>query len=960
MLEERGGAQGWEPAMRRPNSHPISSLAKCALVVLLGVGLTAPAASAARHFGPAPTIIVISPTVIAAGQPGEFKIHGANFHGDLLRVTIWDAANTMYILPNPRVDSPGTLITVAYPALTVPGNVQLEVISLDGRANVVQAALVRPDITSVSPPAGPLAGGTAVELRGVGLMNASPTWSCTHADGSAPLASFHAADGVSVVDATTIRIAHMPNASGVCPVDAFGGIDVTFGFDVTNLEGGHALLPTSAQFTYQAAPILTAISPLFAPASGGSTIQITGRHLERVDQVLIGGVPATGITPINDRSLTVTMPETSGGYQKISVHTPGGTAVNAAVKLGARPVITSLTPSMGPTAGGTRVALSGYGLSGLSAVTFAGQPGTNVTRVSNALARVTAPDGGAAGPVNLHLTFNGDGYTWLAMNKGNAVQFRYMDQPVISQLSPSTGPMSGGTQLTIRGTSLNGASRVLVRGLRATIVSTSFNTVVIETPESAAAGGAAIEVTAPGGRTSIAGGFTYLPNPTIASATPNVGPARGGTHVTITGTNLRGTQAVNFGGVAATSFTVVSGREIDAVTPPGDQYRQVQISVTTAAGRALLARGFAYGERIGRPDVLQVTPRVGLVAGGTEIVIEGRNFTGATIVNVNDAPLRNMRVVSATEIRGTTPPGTLGEAIITIAGPGGTVDQPGFAYVDYGPGRLTSVSPNVVPTTGGTLVVVRGEDFWQEPLLIQFGEYGVPVLAVSRSEDHRSLIIPTPAVRAPGVYPLRIRTFYGWTNAIDVTFQAVQPRIELLSESSGCTTCGTPLLILLADVVSPPVGVTFGGAGASFDAADPTALRVGAPYHAEGTVDVVVTFADGSHAVAPGAFTYTAPPAPAPDPGPSLSLTSVSPSDNLGSLDTTLTGAGLLAVDAVSGLSVISGTHVETFVTGYTIVNDTTITFTFPDKVGPGVYSIKVYAGTGSATLPGAYVVSII
>ncbi len=69
--------------------------------------------------------------------------------------------------------------------------------------------------------------------------------------------------------------------------------------------------------------------------------------------------------------------------------------------------------------------------------------------------------------------------------------------------------------------------------------------------------------------------------PTITSFTPST--AAMGTSVTITGTNLNGATAVSFGGVAATSFNVISSTTILATVGIG---ASGNVSVTTPGGKA--------------------------------------------------------------------------------------------------------------------------------------------------------------------------------------------------------------------------------------------------------------------------------------------------------------------------------------------------------------------------------------
>lgn len=67
--------------------------------------------------------------------------------------------------------------------------------------------------------------------------------------------------------------------------------------------------------------------------------------------------------------------------------------------------------------------------------------------------------------------------------------------------------------------------------------------------------------------------------PTISSFTPTKGSFAGGTSVVITGSNLSGATAVNFGDSPAASFTVDSATQITAVTPSHAIGREV-VSVT--------------------------------------------------------------------------------------------------------------------------------------------------------------------------------------------------------------------------------------------------------------------------------------------------------------------------------------------------------------------------------------------
>ncbi len=112
--------------------------------------------------------------------------------------------------------------------------------------------------------------------------------------------------------------------------------------------------------------------------------------------------------------------------------------------------------------------------------------------------------------------------------------------------------------------------------------------------------------------------------PNITSFTPtNAGI---GTTVTITGSNFTGTTAVSLGGVAATSFTIVSDAVITAMVAAvasGD------VAVTTPKGTATMG-GFYNGAVV--PVISSFSPASGPI--GTTVTITGTNFSPVAANNI--------------------------------------------------------------------------------------------------------------------------------------------------------------------------------------------------------------------------------------------------------------------------------------------------------------------------------------
>lgn len=103
--------------------------------------------------------------------------------------------------------------------------------------------------------------------------------------------------------------------------------------------------------------------------------------------------------------------------------------------------------------------------------------------------------------------------------------------------------------------------------------------------------------TAPPGQTGqeIEVGFNAVvqPAPTLATIGPASGSVKGGTPVTITGTDFANVSGVSFGGVPATSIAVASEGQLTAIAPKAKKARAVDVTVTTVAGTTAAAK-FTY------------------------------------------------------------------------------------------------------------------------------------------------------------------------------------------------------------------------------------------------------------------------------------------------------------------------------------------------------------------------------
>jgi formylglycine-generating enzyme required for sulfatase activity len=168
--------------------------------------------------------------------------------------------------------------------------------------------------------------------------------------------------------------------------------------------------------------------------------------------------------------------------------------------------------------------------------------------------------------------------------------------PSITQVSPLTGSVLGGTVLSITGGGLSDVTAVTVGGAACTQVTVLSPTLVRATTPAGAAGQAAIRAIAPTGTTLAPQPFTYVQQQ-VASIVPNTGSYTGGTAITITGQYLAGTTGVTIGGVPCTNVVAVSATQVTAVTPAGS-VGAVDVVISGSKGTITVPGGFTYQSNV--------------------------------------------------------------------------------------------------------------------------------------------------------------------------------------------------------------------------------------------------------------------------------------------------------------------------------------------------------------------------
>ena len=290
-----------------------------------------------------------------------------------------------------------------------------------------------------------------------------------------------------------------------------------------------------------------------------------------------------------------------GTFLKVAVSALIGLAGLAAVGVqqaaaAAPPVVTSLSVTAGPASGGTAVQVNGTGFGSVGSVTavYFGTASATFTQVNGIRIDATSPYTTSSSPT-VNVTVVSKGVT-SATSAADQFTYTWPSPPTVSGISPASGPIAGGTTVTVTGTNLPGASAVHFGTAAATPTVTSATTLTVVAP--AGTGNQPVTVTTPNSTSIDADGafFTYLTTPTVTGirtvSNPAGGPTGGGTQVTIDGTSFTSDATVDFGTTAATSVLVNSLYSITATAPAGSG--AVDVTVHTADGTSATSSADLY------------------------------------------------------------------------------------------------------------------------------------------------------------------------------------------------------------------------------------------------------------------------------------------------------------------------------------------------------------------------------
>ena len=341
----------------------------------------------------------------------------------------------------------------------------------------------------------------------------------------------------------------MPGQSSVLTVKVPAN-DPNFGFGklgyrlqpriaATDASGVHRFVTVDLDVVTGAATI-SKIAPATGPTIGGTMVKVTGTNFASdakgyfcpatgACDPATNAVPVVNGAPSSDgKSFTFTTPDHAAGAARFMLSNPADSARPAfasftfTVAKKSAPTITSVTPSSGPTVGGTDIAIVGTHFDQASA---GGTPNVTLTIGGTVVPNVFVPDAQhifattpahAAGSVAVQVT-NADKQT---VTKAKAFTYGSGNAPASGlSLATTMGPTSGGTYVVINGDNFLAGVTVTFGGAAATVKSLNTFFIGVVTPAHAA-GAVPVVVTNPLAPASPPLTFTFVagPPPDLAQA----------------------------------------------------------------------------------------------------------------------------------------------------------------------------------------------------------------------------------------------------------------------------------------------------------------------------------------------------------------------------------------------------------------------------------------------------------
>ena len=291
--------------------------------------------------------------------------------------------------------------------------------------------------------------------------------------------------------------------------------------------------------------------------------------------------------------------------------------------------ILKISPSIGPKEGGTEITIEGrnFFASSVGKCKF-GNVTTPFTYKLPTLIKCISPPNPSGGFVTVDVSMNDADYS------SSGVHFKYNSRANISHILPLSGPIKGGTSVTLYGSHFSSTSALscLFDDIVVEAVFLSKNTMLCTSPKvPASKKKVVLAVTDNGVDLSNGIDFIYYNEPSLINVKPSFGSVDGGTTVQVSVTNIGKAEKIvcKFGESSVSGSYNSNTSIIACVSPPAKSGLAADVTFSLNGGFDFGTESKAF-HYLKTPTISHITPKVGPLGGGTTVFLSGNHFINTT------------------------------------------------------------------------------------------------------------------------------------------------------------------------------------------------------------------------------------------------------------------------------------------------------------------------------------------
>lgn len=219
------------------------------------------------------------------------------------------------------------------------------------------------------------------------------------------------------------------------PAHAIGGVIL----QLTTL-GGQSVI-WGNQFTYNAVPVITSISPRVGALNGGTTITITGQNFEFSSSVKVGALVCDSFVYVNSSEIKCNTKGPQSGQLDVEVTNSDGLrgVLPSGFRFRGAPTVSEILPNFGPVSGGNLIIIKGSNLFSDANVNLGNKICLELQFINENELRCKPQNQSVTGPVNVLVTNSLDGQNLSIVNGYN-----YVGILQVGQINPREFPLLGG------------------------------------------------------------------------------------------------------------------------------------------------------------------------------------------------------------------------------------------------------------------------------------------------------------------------------------------------------------------------------------------------------------------------------------------------------------------------------------------------------------------------------------